>query len=185
LEVEVKNHRGEYIECPSEILWDFPYGIISLTVLSGDTKAEVTGVKTGLAEIEASCEGGSGKANITVLGEIDLSGVWSGTEVANEEDCGEGINTYTATVTISHTDDSSIEAQWSSGSFSGTIICDTINVEGDEGEDDGRSLGSGTLTISPNGRTISGTIPWDWNGIDPETGLPDSCSGTSVITLER
>jgi len=70
LEVEVKTHKGEIIECPSPIEWTFPDGIISLAVLSDDTKAEVAGVETGLAEIVATCEGGSGEANITVLGEL-------------------------------------------------------------------------------------------------------------------
>jgi hypothetical protein len=71
LEVEVKNDNGEVIECPSKILWTFetdPVGIISFVVLSDDTKAGVTGVETGIAEIVATCEGvPSAPASITVV----------------------------------------------------------------------------------------------------------------------
>jgi uncharacterized protein YjdB len=71
LQVEVKNHRDESIVCPSEIEWIFPE-IISLAPVSA-TAVRVTGVETGLAEIVASCEGGSAQADITVLGPLDVA----------------------------------------------------------------------------------------------------------------
>ena len=115
---------------------------------------------------------------------FSLSGKWSATEVADESDCGDGVNTYSALVTLTQSGNS-ISASWSSGSATMSKSQCAISGFAGENEDLGHSYGSGSGTISGDGNSIIINAGWDWLGIDPDTGEPDSCSGISTFFIER
>jgi hypothetical protein len=180
LEAIVKDEQGNELPLQGDVLWKS----LNENFATVDSNGLVTALGRGIVTIEASYEEGgklyTGKTSIQVM---DLNGTWLATEVADERDCDEGINTYRQNVTISHVG-SSVNALWSSGSAGGTKDDCTISGWGGESEDGGRSTTGGTLTINPNSSIISGSaIPWSWSGVDPDTGELDSCSGTSNYTL--
>ncbi len=180
LEAIVKDEQGNELPLQGDVLWKS----LNENFATVDSNGLVTALGRGIVTIEASYEEGgklyTGKTSIQVM---DLNGTWLATEVADERDCDEGINTYRQNVTISHVG-SSVNALWSSGSTGGTKDDCTISGWGGESEDGGRSTSGGTLTINPNSSIISGSaIPWSWSGVDPDTGELDSCSGTSNYTL--
>jgi len=113
-----------------------------------------------------------------------LDGNWSATETADERDCDEGVNTYTGNVWIIQADTLFI-ATWPGGNASGVKEQCAISGWGGENEDLGFTYGGGGGTVSADGRTMNVTATWTWNGIDPDTGLPDSCSGSSHIAMCR
>jgi hypothetical protein len=111
--------------------------------------------------------------------EFDLSGSWQWTEVADETDCEEGVNTYKMTASITVVGSTilfAVPGVNASATKSGCIIAGF----GSEQEDEGISYGSGTLTIDPDGKRMHGTASWTWYGDDDE-----ECSGTSQITATR
>ncbi len=115
-----------------------------------------------------------------------LEGIWLATEVADERDCGEVINTYTANVTISRTGNS-VTFSASGGSGSGTLSGDKIVAFRSEFRDSGILIitTDATFTIHRDIQTITsitGSGSWVWQG--EETGIP-LCFGTSTITLVR
>jgi len=116
---------------------------------------------------------------------FSLAGRWSVTERADETACDEEINTYTYGVTISQSD-SHITGTFSSGSFSGDKTGCTITGWGGGVEDNGyTTYAGGRLTISQDGNKMTGHADWVWEGIDPDTGQPDSCDGSSTFTFRR
>ena len=142
---------------------------------------------TVVAQYE-SCLGQEQQSTVVTEAEFDvifsLEGTWSSTEIADETDCEEGINTYQAAVNVSQTDNT-ITATWSGGWVSGDKAACTVSGVGGESEDNGYTYGGGSLTINPNGKSMTGGAGWAWVGIDPDTGEVDSCSGSSSFTLTR
>ena len=116
----------------------------------------------------------------------DLSGIWLATEIADERDCDEGVNTYQAVVNITQTGNQ-VSVSGPPGlniNGSRTSPCG-MSLSGSEFEDDGRSFGNGTATIAATGNRIDGSGGWTWRGTDPDTGEQISCSGSSEFTLTR
>ena len=146
----------------------------------------VTATGGGDAVIEATyrraCKDYSDTATIPV---IDLNGVWNGVETADETDCGEGVNTYFASVTVQQTGDQIRAFFPNAVNVRGTKSKCAVGGLGGEREDGGITLGNGNLTIAPDGSSIRGSGSWTWTGTDPDTGQQISCSGTSQYLLTR
>jgi hypothetical protein len=115
---------------------------------------------------------------------FSIGGTWFSTEIADETDCEEGINTYQTAVTVSQSNNS-ITASWPGGFVTGDKTLCTVSGVGGESEDNGFTYGGGSLTINPNGKLMTGGADWTWAGIDPVTGEFDTCSGSSSFTLTR
>lgn len=116
--------------------------------------------------------------------EFVLDGEWTSVEIADETGCDEGVNVYSTTVTITE-NNGALDATWAGGGLSGTKSQCAISGFGGESEDLGYTYGGGSGTIATDGRSISASADWVWNGIDPDTGQPDSCSGSSTFTVTR
>jgi hypothetical protein len=154
-------------------------------VATVDTDGLVTALEGGLVTIEASYEEDDEVyIGSTLIQVLDLNGAWDGTEVANETACDEGINTYRRTVVVTHSGDT-VGFVWSGGSASGTKSGCTIGGYFGESEDGGTTYGGGSLSIFPAAPSMSGSVSWTWNGTDPVTGEPISCSGSSQLTARR
>jgi uncharacterized protein YjdB len=154
-------------------------------VATVDTDGLVTALEGGLVTIEASYEEDDEVyIGSTLIQVLDLNGAWDGTEVANETACDEGINTYRRTVVVTHSGDT-VGFGWSGGSASGTKSGCTIGGYFGESEDGGTTYGGGSLSIFPAAPSMSGSVSWTWNGTDPVTGEPISCSGSSQLTARR
>ncbi len=170
---------------------------------SSDGKAEITfralppGCTDGTATVTAAHEWSSPAGDVTLmLGAetgIDvpfpvesLAGVWSVTEIADETDCGEGINTYTYTLDITQSGSRITGTLPFFGRVTGRISGCTVTGFGIERLDDfGDTYGEGELTISQDGNTMTGHADWVWVAIDPDPGEIDTCSGSSTFTLTR
>jgi len=115
---------------------------------------------------------------------FSLDGVWLAVETADETACEEGVNTYYEFVSIGDVD-GVLVVEWGGGHAGATKTQCAIGGWGGESEDRGVSYGGGGGTVSADGGTINISVGWTWDGIDPDTGEPDSCSGSSNITLTR
>ena len=103
----------------------------------------------------------------------NVAGSWSITEVADETDCGEGINTrYYSAVIIQI--DCDITVTMEGVSYDGEVDGHRVEWTGSYPEDGGTTTATINLTVS--GNTISGTASWTWSD------AYESCSGTSTIT---
>ena len=118
---------------------------------------------------------------MTVLN--DLNGTWKAVEQADETACGEGVNTYTATVVITQTGNQ-VSVSGAGLSISGTRTGCGMSLSGGGPEDEGRTFGSGGATILGE-NAISASGSWTYTEIDPDTGEEYSCSGTSNFMLSR
>ena len=121
----------------------------------------VTATGDGDAAIEATyrraCKDFSDTVTIPV---IDLNGTWNGIETADETACGEGVNTYSETVTIQQTGNQIRAFFPNAVNVTGTKSKCEIGGLGGEREDGGISLGSGSMTIAPDGSSIQGSGSW-------------------------
>jgi hypothetical protein len=145
----------------------------------------VTAQGTGTAILEARylryCKDFSDTTQVSIS---DLNGPWNVTEVADERDCDEGVNTYHATVLIAQSG-GQVNVQGGGLSITGTRSGCSMNLAGGGAEDEGRTFGSGTATIDPGGNAISASGSWTYKEIDPDTGAEYTCSGTSQFSLSR
>jgi hypothetical protein len=181
LEAIIKDAEGNEWPRQGPVTWQsFSEGIAGVDD-SGLVTARGRGLVTIVASYEEAGEVYTGSILIEVL---DLNGLWDVTEVADERDCGDGFNTYSRIVDAEHSGNG-VRFSWTEGSASGTKSGCSIAGYGSEREDDGRSFGGDTLTIFPDGKTITGSISWDWTGVDPDTGKRLSCSGSSDLTAQR
>ena len=115
---------------------------------------------------------------------FSLSGLWSGTEIADERNCEEGVNTYNGVAMLTQTG-ASVVASWAGGF--GSMIKSKCQISGfgGENEDLGFTYADGSGTIWGSGDLMIINAGWTWKGVDPDTGQPDSCSGISTISMER
>lgn len=146
----------------------------------------VTAKAAGQAIVEASyrryCKDFAATAAIPV---VDLVGNWSVLEIADERGCDEGVNTYQATVSLTQSGNQVTFSGPPGLNINGTRNGCGMQLAGSIQEDEGRTFGSGSATIDPEGNSITGSGSWTWRGIDPETGEMLSCSGSSQFTLTR
>ena len=113
---------------------------------------------------------------------FSLSGTWSAKEVADETGCDEGINTYTSTAAVSQVG-GLVSMTGMGGYFTATKSKCFLFGWGGESEDGGTSFGNGSGSISADGNKITLSGSWTWSGV--VDGEPESCSGTSRLTLRR
>lgn len=109
--------------------------------------------------------------------DLDLSGVWNVTEIADETNCGEGINTKQYTVTLTQ-NGTAVEAQTPYGTFDGRINGLVVTWSG-MGSEDGGTLDThinATMTFNAEGTSFTGTETWRWSDGSFE------CSGTSELS---
>jgi hypothetical protein len=111
---------------------------------------------------------------------FSLAGAWHVTEVADERDCEEGINTYTAMAQATQ-DNGFVKFTAAEGSAHATKNGCQLTAYGTEVEDEGRSYGNGSLSIQLDGTRMEGSGEWTW--VSPEPG--QTCSGTSTMVFER
>ena len=150
-----------------------------------DGNGVVTARDAGRATIEASVNEACRVFTDSIAVEaLDLSGSWAVTEVADERDCEEGINTYSASVSISQVGQT-ISITAPNGTATGTKQGCSISGFTRETEDDGVTHGTGSGTIASDGRSIKASGNWTWRGTDPDTGEQISCSGSSDLTFTR
>lgn len=110
---------------------------------------------------------------------LDLTGSWNFVETSGPNNCEEAQGQQTNYIgTITQTD-TSITAQFGGGSFSGSLVGNTINLSGSMPEDEGTT--TSTINISVlSGNSLSGSTSWSWSD-----GGGYSCSGTSSISGSR
>jgi uncharacterized protein YjdB len=181
LEAIIKDAQGNGWPRQGPVTWKS----LSEGIAGVDSNGLVTARGRGLVTVVASYEEAGEVYTGSILIEVlDLNGLWDVTEVADERNCGDGINTYSRLVDVEHTGDV-VRFGWTEGSARGTKNGCTIVGFGSEREDDGRSYGGDQLTIFSGGRTITGFTYWDWTGVDPDTGERLSCSGSSDFTARR
>ncbi|XPS90037.1 uncharacterized protein Dvar_80560 [Desulfosarcina variabilis str. Montpellier] len=105
---------------------------------------------------------------------IDVAGTWQVTDINDETDCGEGINTVEYTIYITQNGEQITVDKDPEGTFTGTLSGNTITWSGSYPEDGGTTtILSMTVDVSDDGNTFTSQSSWSWtDGID-------SCSGTS------
>ncbi len=107
---------------------------------------------------------------------FDLTGTWRVTEVADESDCGEGVNTKRYTVTLAQ-NDNSLRVQTPYGTFNGRLDGQEATWSGTGSEDGGTLVTSVTATLNAEGTRFTGSETWRWSG---DNGF--QCSGTSELS---
>ncbi|MEJ2641822.1 MAG: hypothetical protein P8010_19830, partial [Desulfosarcinaceae bacterium] len=113
---------------------------------------------------------------------LDVSGSWNVTEVADESDCGQGINTKHYTVTIAQTG-TTFTVQTPYGTLRGNLSGSAGTWSGRGSEDGGTLQTSGRVTFSDdgngygNGYSAQETWTWDDGSF--------YCSGTSDLSGSR
>ncbi len=166
-----------------EMVWKNDYK----NILTVDTDGVVTGVGEGTAWIKAidkADDSGCPYNALVAIEVISLNGLWSANEITYSMTCDEGINTYGGIATVFQ-EGNFVVISGSTGGGSGTKSGCSISGYAVESEDRGVSFGGGSLTISQDGRTMTGGGPWQWRGINPETGEEETCSGSSTIVFTR
>lgn len=105
---------------------------------------------------------------------IDVEGTWQVTDINDETDCGEGINTVQYTIDITQNGERITVYKDPEGTFTGTLSGNTITWSGSYPEDGGTTtISSMTVNVSDDGNRFTSQSSWSWtDGID-------SCSGTS------
>jgi hypothetical protein len=113
---------------------------------------------------------------------LDVSGSWNVTEVADESDCGQGINTKHYTVTIAQTG-TTFTVQTPYGTLRGSLNGSVGTWSGRGSEDGGTLQTSGSVTFSEDGNgygvSYSAIETWTW-----DDGA-FYCSGTSELSGSR
>lgn len=170
-------------------------GILDKRIVSTDrdgfADARLTGTSgpgcsDGQARISASYNSCPGQGDVRIeksaLADVlfSLSGRWRLTEVADETACLEGVNTYTLTATVSQ-EGNTVSMSFPGGRASGTKSGCFIDGWGFEREDVGVTKGLGSLSIAPDGQSMSGELRWTWQGDE----LPFECAGSSRVTARR
>lgn len=161
-----------------------PHGTVTWKSLdTGVASVSSTGLVTaraqGRARIEASYRLGCQSYTDTVeLEVIDLNGTWTATEVADEQACGEGVNSYTSTVTVRQSGQT-VSIFAAGGSGNGTKHGCSISGYSFEWEDEGITRGNGSARIASGGNLMEGSGSWTWSG----DGF--SCSGSSTMKFRR
>jgi hypothetical protein len=107
---------------------------------------------------------------------FDLTGTWRVTEVADESDCGEGVNTKRYTVTLAQ-NGNSLRVQTPYGTFNGRLDGQVATWSGTGSEDGGTLVTSVTATLNAEGTRFTGSETWRWSG---DNGF--QCSGTSELS---
>jgi hypothetical protein len=107
---------------------------------------------------------------------FDLTGTWRVTEVADESDCGEGVNTKQYTVTLTQ-NGNSLSVQTPYGNFNGRLDGQVATWSGTGSEDGGTLVTRVAATLNAEGTSFTGSETWRWSG---DGGF--QCSGTSELS---
>lgn len=111
--------------------------------------------------------------------DYDISGTWAFSEIADETDCGDGVNAYNWDAEITQ-DGNDLTVEMENETFSGTISASTVSWQGSFAEDGGTTtILSLTLTVQEDGTEMQGNSSWRWSGGG------DSCAGTSDLTATK
>lgn len=149
-----RTFQPEIIQDDPVIGWYFPFVAIPEEATPND-----------VIEISDSTEPG-----------FNLTGTWRASVRIDESDCDEGITNLTQNVPVVQTGDS---VNFANGYIVGTLSGNVITFTRTTPEPPGTTTGSGSLTVSADGRQMTGVDNWVYR----EPGF--TCSGTDTYTLSK